>query len=70
MVTTDCRETAKISKIFGAEVMMRSDDLSKDTTPTLSVIQDVIEKIQFECEAVVTLQPTSPLRTYRHIMRL
>ncbi len=67
VVTTDCEEIAKISKICGAEVMMRSDDLSKDTTPTLPVIQDVIEKLQFECEAVVTLQPTSPLRTYKHI---
>jgi N-acylneuraminate cytidylyltransferase len=67
VVTTDCQEISIISKKCGAEVIMRSDDLSKDTTPTLSVIQDVIEKLQFECEAVVTLQPTSPLRTYKHI---
>jgi CMP-N,N'-diacetyllegionaminic acid synthase len=67
VVTTDCKEIAKVSKISGAEVVMRSDDLSKDTTPTLPVIQDVIQKLQFECEAVVTLQPTSPLRTYKHI---
>ncbi|MDB4245820.1 acylneuraminate cytidylyltransferase family protein [Amylibacter sp.] len=67
VVTTDCNEIAEISKICGAEVVMRSDDLSKDTTPTLPVIQDAIEKLQFECKAVVTLQPTSPLRTYKHI---
>lgn len=67
VVTTDCKEIAKISTICGAEVVMRSDDLSKDSTPTLPVIQDVIEKLQFKCDAVVTLQPTSPLRTYKHI---
>lgn len=67
VVTTDCKEIAKISTICGAEVVMRSDDLSKDSTPTLPVIEDVIEKLQFKCDAVVTLQPTSPLRTYKHI---
>ena len=67
VVSTDCLEIAKISKKYGAEVIMRSDDLSNDKTPTLNVIQDLIEKFQFKCKAVVTLQPTSPLRTYVHI---
>ena len=67
VVTTDCKEIEKISKRYGAEVVMRSDDLSKDKTPTLPVIQDVVGKLQYGCDVVVTLQPTSPLRTYRHI---
>jgi len=67
VVTTDCQQIAKVSKKYGAEVIKRSAYLSCDTTPTLPVIQDAVKKFQFECDAVVTLQPTSPLRTCKHI---
>lgn len=67
VVSTDCEEIASISKGYGAEVMMRPAHLAEDKTPTLPVIQDVVAKLDEEFATVMTLQPTSPLRTLEHI---
>jgi len=67
VVTTDCKEIAKIARLNGVEVLMRGESLSKDDTPTLPVIQDVLMQSREVYEAIVTLQPTSPLRTYQDI---
>lgn len=67
VVTTDCEEIAKVSKEYGAEVLMRPDYLAEDITPTLPVLQDVVVRLQEKFDAVMTLQPTSPLRTSIHI---
>ncbi len=64
IVSTDDEEIAKVSKEYGAEVMMRPKELSEDKTPTLPVIKHVVERIRDEGddpEIVVILQPTSPL---------
>jgi CMP-N,N'-diacetyllegionaminic acid synthase len=63
IVSTDCNEIAKISKEYGAEVFRRSPRLAEDKTSTLPVLQDVISKLDEKFYAVMTLQPTSPLRT-------
>lgn len=67
VVSTDCNEIAAISKEYGCEVIMRPVNLAKDETPTLPVLQDVVEKIDEIFDSVMTLQPTSPLRNYKHI---
>lgn len=67
VVSTNCKEIAKISQEYGAKVVIRSDDLSEDTTPTLPVLQDVILKLNGTYDAVMTLQATSPMRTTEHI---
>lgn len=67
IVSTDCKEIADISKTYGAEVFIRPSNLALDTTPTLPVIKDLVEKLDKNYEAVMTLQPTSPLRTWQHI---
>lgn len=67
IVSTDCEEIANISKKYGAEVMMRPSHLAEDKTPTLPVLQDVILKLNEKFDAVMTLQPTSPLRTLEDI---
>ena len=67
IVSTDCKEIAGISKEYGAEVIIRSFNLAEDTTPTLPVLQHVVSKLEVEFDAVMTLQPTSPLRTSKHI---
>ena len=67
IVSTDCEEIAGISKEYGAEVIIRSFNLAEDTTPTLPVLQHVVSKLEVEFDAVMTLQPTSPLRTSKHI---
>lgn len=67
IVSTDCEEIANISKEYGAEVMMRPSHLAEDKTPTLPVLQNVISKLDKKFDAVMTLQPTSPLRTIEDI---
>lgn len=62
VVTTDCKNIADISRQFGAEVIIRSPELARDETATLPVIQDVIKRLDTKFDAVMTLQPTSPLR--------
>jgi len=67
IVSTDCEEIAEVSRRYGAEVMMRPSELAKDTTPTLPVLKDVVDKLDEIYDVVVTLQPTSPLRNRKHI---
>jgi CMP-N,N'-diacetyllegionaminic acid synthase len=67
IVSTDCEEIASISKGYGAEVVMRSAHLAEDTTPTLPVLHDVVSSLDEKFDAVMTLQPTSPLRTVEDI---
>jgi CMP-N-acetylneuraminic acid synthetase len=67
IVSTDCIEIAEVSKQYGAEVMIRPSYLAQDDTPTLSVLQDVIKKMDDDFSAIMTLQPTSPLRTKEDI---
>jgi len=67
IVSTDCAEIAEVSRRYGAEVMMRPNVLAKDDTPTLPVLKDVVDKLDGKYDVVVTLQPTSPLRTAKHI---
>lgn len=67
IVSTDCKEIAKVSKEYGAEVLMRAIHLAEDNTPTLPVLQDVVTKLDEKFDAVMTLQPTSPLRMIEDI---
>lgn len=67
VVSTDCQEIAQIAKQFGVEVIIRPSDLAKDSTPTLPVLQYTVNNINETFDAVVTLQPTSPLRVAKHI---
>lgn len=60
VVSTEDLEIASISKKYGAEVIDRPLELATDESTTLSVLQHVLSKI--ETEAVVILQPTSPVR--------
>ena len=59
-VSTDSKEIAKIAKSYGAKVLIRSNDLAKDDTTTLAVLKDILTKI--DCDNIIVLQPTSPLR--------
>ena len=67
VVSTESQDIANISKRYEVEVVMRPKNLSLDSTPTLPVLQDVISKLNEKFDAVMTLQPTSPLRTLSDI---
>jgi CMP-N,N'-diacetyllegionaminic acid synthase len=70
VVSTDDDEIAAVSRSLGAEARMRPAALAQDDTPTRAVLAHVVAELAGEAyqpEAVLTLQPTSPLRTAQHI---
>jgi CMP-N-acetylneuraminic acid synthetase len=60
IVSTEDAEISKIAEKFGAAVLKRPVKFSSDSSTTLSVLQHVVKEIP--CDAVVLLQPTSPVR--------
>ena len=71
IVSTEDEEIAEISKKYGAEVVERPEELATDASPTGSVIEQVIAYLEqnesYNPDAIVLLQPTSPLRFAHHI---
>lgn len=77
VVTTDDAEIARLVEGAGATVVMRPAELAGDTSPTLPALTHALECLgtlrpawgAAPPEKVVTLQPTSPLRSPEHINR-
>jgi len=71
IVSTENEEIAEIAREWNAEVIKRPQDLAKDDTATIDVIIHVLDYLRKEekyaPDAVVLLQPTSPLRTSKDI---
>ncbi len=71
IVSTDSDEIAEIAKVNHAEVpFLRPSELSTDTATTMDVIFHCLNWFESKGEIfdyVVLLQPTSPLRTEKHI---
>jgi CMP-N,N'-diacetyllegionaminic acid synthase len=66
IVSSDDKDILNISKNNGAEIIKRPDELSNDTATTFDVIKHTIENIS-KYDYIVLLQPTSPLRSKKHI---
>ncbi|MDT0686844.1 acylneuraminate cytidylyltransferase family protein [Autumnicola psychrophila] len=62
IVSTDDAKIKEISIKEGVEVIDRPENLSTDTSNTISVLKHVLETIKEEVENVILLQPTNPLR--------
>lgn len=71
IVSTDDEEIAELAKRFGAEVpFLRPQDISNDQATSDDVMLHAIQYYEDRgifFEEICKLQPTSPLRTYRHI---
>lgn len=67
IVSTDSGKYADIARLYGAEVMMRGEELSNDTATSFMVIEDVLNRCPETYDYFVLLQPTSPLRNANHI---
>ena len=71
IVSTDDSQFAKISRDWGAQVpFLRPARLSDDNARTIDVVHHTIQSLKEHGEVfthVLLLQPTSPLRTTRHI---
>ncbi len=68
IVSTDSEKIANISKEYGAEVpFLRPEDIANDTSKSIEYYLhalDFYKKRNVEFDAVLLLQPTSPLRTF------
>jgi len=72
ILSTDDEEIARVGREAGVEVpFLRPAHLSEDQTPSIDVVIHAVEWLDANTgsrpDAVVLLQPTSPLRTSRHI---
>jgi len=71
VVSTDIKKIAGIALSYGAEVpFLRPKKYASDTANSFSVILHCINYLRSigrEYENVILLQPTSPLRTHKHI---
>jgi CMP-N-acetylneuraminic acid synthetase len=66
VVSTDDPEVAEVARAHGAEVLHRPPELAADETPMRDVVDHAVRELEPET-ALVLLQPTSPLRTSRHV---
>jgi CMP-N-acetylneuraminic acid synthetase len=66
VLSTDDEEIAQVGREYGLEVpFMRPPELAGDRVQTIDVIQDVVRRLESAgatFDAVMTLQPTTPLR--------
>lgn len=67
IVTSDDDEILSISKKYGSEIIKRPEHLASDTSTSFDAIKHTIENTE-EYDYIVLLQPTSPLRTEKHII--
>jgi N-acylneuraminate cytidylyltransferase/CMP-N,N'-diacetyllegionaminic acid synthase len=67
VVSTDDEEIAEISQRWGAEIpFMRPAELAQDNTPSIDVALHALQHLP-QFDAILLLQPTSPLRTQADI---
>jgi CMP-N,N'-diacetyllegionaminic acid synthase len=70
-ISTDDSEIADIGRALGAEVpFLRPPELANDTAPMLGVLRHALAWLESQgvaVDALVLLQPTSLLRTSRHV---
>jgi CMP-N,N'-diacetyllegionaminic acid synthase len=67
VVSTEDDEIAAVSRQLGADVIPRPAALARDDTPMVPVLVDAMERTGGGWDAIVVLQPTTPLRTAKDI---
>jgi len=66
IVTSDDDEILDIAKKFHSDTIKRPHELASDTSSTFDAIKHTIDSLK-RYDFIILLQPTSPLRTSRHI---
>lgn len=67
VVSTDGHQIAQEAKSYQAEVVMRPASLASDTASSISGVLHALHSLNLAEGSVTLLQPTSPLRTAKHI---
>lgn len=65
-VSTDDDEIAQVAERCGARILRRAPELATDDAPAFAVVVDALDRIP-GADRIAYLQPTSPLRTGRHL---
>jgi CMP-N-acetylneuraminic acid synthetase len=71
VVTTDDAEIDDYVTMMGAEVITRPEELARDDTPMIPVIQHTLMSLEeggYQPGIITLLQPTAPLRRVEHIV--
>lgn len=66
IVSSDEEEILNIAKEYKADFIKRPDKLASDTATTFDALKHTLENVE-RYDYVVLLQPTSPLRSEKHI---
>lgn len=69
VVSSDDEKILEIALKEGAGIINRPAELAEDSTPTVPVVNHVLECVGLDWDWLMVLQPTSPLRTSVHISR-
>lgn len=70
IVSSEDSEILKVSKEYGAQTIIRPDELAQDETKTAPVMLHVLNELKkegYKADYVVLLQPTCPLRDENYI---
>lgn len=67
IVSTDSSKYGAIAQHYGADVLMRPEEMATDTSPDIAWVEHAISKI--DCDAFAILRPTSPFRKAETIQR-
>lgn len=67
VVSSDDDDIIKIAQGFNIKAIKRPEHLATDFTPTIEVVHHVLDSLNESFDAVMILQPTSPLRRAEHI---
>ncbi len=66
VASTNSLEYAEIAKHYGAEVLIRPDELCQDDSPDLAYVRHTLQMLPSVTQAVI-LRPTTPLRDHKQI---
>ena len=72
VISTDDSEIAKLGKSFGIDIpFLRPKKYSHDSSPSIDLVLHAIrwfsKNVNYNPDAIILLQPTSPFRTKNHI---
>lgn len=67
IVTSDDDEILNIAQHYGSEIIKRPAELASDTATSFDAIEHTILNQKKSYDYIILLQPTSPLRTSKHI---
>jgi pseudaminic acid cytidylyltransferase len=71
IVSTDCKQIAKVATAYGAKVQIRPDELSNDFVSTGDVIKYVVEQLKndgLDFDYVCTIYATAPLLKQQYLV--